>query len=54
MKGRLVFEELGEKERVLLLKANGYGVDNEGFILDQIGTKIPSKEHPKIFLEAKF
>ncbi|MFH1311093.1 MAG: hypothetical protein ABIH65_01670 [Nanoarchaeota archaeon] len=54
MADELIFEELGEKERIILLRANGYNVDHNGFILDEFGRKIPSKENPKIFLESKF
>lgn len=54
MEDGLVFEELGEKERILLLRANGYNVDDKGIILDEFGRKIPSKENPQKFLESKF
>ena len=54
MDKNLIFEELGEKERILLLKANGYGVDTDGFILDSSMRKISSKENPRRYLKAKF
>ncbi len=44
------FEELGIPERILLLKAFDYGVDEEGFILDPQGSKIRSDEDPKKYL----
>jgi len=50
----LIFEELGEKERVLLLRAFDYDVDGEGYVLTQSGKKIQSKENPKKFIKAKF
>lgn len=53
MKKELVFEELGENERILLLRANGFDIDDGGFILDNSGRRIRSKEDPKRFLESK-
>ena len=50
----IVFEELGHRERILLLRANGYNVDHEDFILDESGRKISSKENPNKFLKSKF
>ena len=50
----LIFEELGEKERTLLLRAFDYDVDEEGYVLTQSGKKIQSKENPKKFIKAKF
>ena len=50
----LVFEELGEKERILLLKAFNYYVDELGYVLTEDGKKIQSKENPKKFIQAKF
>lgn len=41
------FEELGVPERTLLLKAFGYNVDSEGFILDPRGSRIRSDEAPR-------
>lgn len=46
----IIFETLGKQEKVLLLKAFDYGVDNEGFILDNSGNKIASQENPSEFL----
>ena len=50
----LIFEELGESERTLLLRAFDYDVDKEGFVLSQSGKRIQSKENPKKFIQAKF
>lgn len=46
----LKFEELGKDERKVLLKAFGYNVDEENFILDIGGSRIPSQENPEKFL----
>jgi len=54
MKSDLIFEELGEKERTLLLRAFDYDVDDEGFVLSLSGQKIRSKENSKRFIKAKF
>ncbi len=54
MQKELVFEELGEKERILLLRAFNYDVDEEGYIITEAGKKIQSKENPKKFIQAKF
>lgn len=54
MQPELIFEELGEKERVLLLRAFDYEVDNEGYVLTLSGKRIPSKENPNKFIKAKF
>lgn len=50
----IIFEELGEKERTLLLRAFDYDVDEQGFVLSQSGRRIRSKENPKKFIKAKF
>jgi hypothetical protein len=47
----IVFEELGEKERILLLRAFDYDVDSEGFILKPDGSRIHSKENPSTFIK---
>jgi len=54
MEKEIVFEELGEKEKVLLLRAFNYDVDNEGYVLTESGKRIQSKENPKKFIQAKF
>jgi len=54
MEERIIFQELGEKERILLLKSFDYGVDEEGIVLSSSGEKIRSKENPSKFIEAKF
>ena len=54
MKKEIIFEELGESERVLLLRAFNYDVDEEGYVLTQNGKKIQSKENPNRFIKAKF
>jgi len=50
----IIFQELGEKERILLLKAFDYDVDKEGFVLNHNKERIKSKENPSKFIEAKF
>lgn len=54
MEGDLIFEELGEKERILLLNAFDYGVDEEGFVLTVSGERMRSEENPKRFIKANF
>lgn len=54
MRKDLIFEELGENERILLLRAFDYDVDGEGYIINPNGKKIPSMENPKKFIMAKF
>ena len=44
-------EELGIRERVLLLRAFDYDIDSEGFVLDPQGTKMRSDEDPKKYLK---
>jgi len=44
------FDELGKKERILLLRAYDYDVDDDGFILNTAGDRMRSKEVPKQFL----
>jgi hypothetical protein len=53
MAGKIIFEELGVKERTLLLRAFGYDVDEEGYILTPNHVKILSKEVPKSFLRVE-
>ena len=50
----IIFEELGETERILLLRAFDYDVDKEGFIVTPSGKRIQSKENPKRFIKANF
>ncbi len=54
MKREIIFEELGEKERILLLRAFDYEVDSEGNILNKNGEKIKSSENPSKFIKANF
>ena len=54
MREEIIFEELGEKERILLLRANDFDVDKEGYVLNSSGNRIQSKENPKKFIKAKF
>lgn len=54
MEKEIIFEELGEKERILLLRAFDYDVDEDGYVLTQSGKRIQSKENPKKFIQAKF
>lgn len=53
MSKKIIFEELGKEERILLLKAFGYDVDLEGYIIDQTGLRISSKEVPSKFLRVE-
>lgn len=54
MKREIIFEELGEKERILLLRAFNYDVDEKGYVINQNGQKIKSNENPNQFIQAKF
>jgi hypothetical protein len=54
MENEIIFEELGEKERILLLRAFDYDVDEEGYVLTKSGKRIQSKENPRKFIQAKF
>jgi hypothetical protein len=47
----IVFEELDEKERILLLRAFDYDIDSEGFVLKPDGSRIRSKENPSTFIK---
>lgn len=53
MAKKIIFEELGVQERTLLLRAFDYDVDAEGYVLDQAGSRIPSKEIPSEFLRVE-
>ena len=50
MSREIIFEELGKLERILLLKAFDYDVDDKGYILTPTKMKIPSKEFPDNFI----
>jgi len=54
MEQDLIIEELGEKERILLLRANNFDVDKEGYVINLSKERIPSKQNPKKFIKAKF
>ncbi|MHA1916990.1 MAG: hypothetical protein ACTSUV_01600 [Candidatus Ranarchaeia archaeon] len=47
----IIFEELGKKEKILLLRAFDYDVDNKGFIRSPTGVKIQSKETPGKYIK---
>ena len=49
----ILFEELNKKERILLLSAFDYDVDEKGYILKPSGEKIPSKETPDAFIKVE-
>ena len=51
IRGLVNFEELGIKERTILLAAFDYGVDAEGYILTPSGDRILSKENPEMCLK---
>jgi len=53
MSHRVQFAELGLPERILLLKAFDYDVDEDGFILDPAGFRIHSNEIPYKYLRAE-
>lgn len=53
MPQKIIFEELGKEERILLLKAFDYDVDGEGYVIDPHGSRIPSKEVPSQFLHVE-
>lgn len=54
MNGGIIFQELGERERILLLKAFDYDVDEEGKVVSPTGERVRSKENPSKCVEAKF
>ncbi len=54
MEQDLMIEELGEEERILLLRANNFDVDREGYVINLSKERIPSKQNPKKFIQAKF
>lgn len=54
MKKEIIFEELEENERILLLRAFGYDVDNDGNVLDKNGNLLKSNEDPTKSIKAKF
>ncbi len=54
MEQELIIEELGEEERILLLRANNFDVDEEGYVMNSSRERIPSKQNPKKFIQAKF
>ena len=41
----IILEELPRESREVLLNAFDYGVDGEGFIINQNGKRIPSQEN---------
>jgi hypothetical protein len=47
------FEELGEQEKILLLRAFDYDVDEAGYILDSNGKRMKSEDAPSEFLHIK-
>ena len=46
----IIFEELSEKEKSLLLRAFDYDVDDEKYVIDNDGGRIPSNECPGEFI----
>lgn len=46
----IIFEELGKNERILLLRAFDYDVDDDGYIKFPSGQRIKSKEIPGKFI----
>ncbi|MBS3106996.1 hypothetical protein J4419_05030 [Candidatus Woesearchaeota archaeon] len=53
MSPQIVFEELGDAEKTLLLQAYDYNVDPQGFILNKAGNRIKSDEIPDEYLSLK-
>jgi len=53
MHKEIIFEELGKKERTLLLRAFDYDVDKEGYIKSPSGTRIQSEETPGNFIHVE-
>lgn len=51
MAREITFEELGEMERILLLRAFDYDVDKNGYVLSPNGQKISSSDNPKKFIK---
>jgi hypothetical protein len=50
MAEQIVLEQLGKKERELLLKAFDYNIDNEGYVLNEARNRIKSEEIPETFI----
>jgi hypothetical protein len=46
MPEEIIFEELSKRERLLLLRAFDYDIDNKGYIVKPSGKRILSKEFP--------
>jgi hypothetical protein len=46
----IVFEELPDEEKKLLLRAFDYDIDDDGYILNTTGSRILSEENPGEFL----
>ncbi|MFH0926984.1 MAG: hypothetical protein V1822_00190 [Candidatus Micrarchaeota archaeon] len=51
MADEVVFEQLGKKEALLLLRAFDYDIDGEEYILSPSGKRIPSEEFPSKHLK---
>ena len=51
MKKDIRFEELGKKEKALLLKAFDFDVDKQGYILSPNRNRIASEETPSQFIK---
>ncbi len=50
MAGDILFEKIGKKESILLLRAFDFDVDSDGYILSPSGKKIASEEFPSKYL----
>ena len=50
----IIFQELGESERALLLRAYDHDVDDEGFVLNPSGKRIKSEGIPNRYIKANF
>lgn len=53
MPKEIIFEELGKKERISLLRAFDYDVDKEGYIKSPSGIRIQSEETPCNFIHVE-
>ncbi len=51
MAKEVIFEKLGKKEAMLLLKAFDYTVDDEGYVCSPQGLRIASEENPDAFIK---
>ncbi|MCK5476862.1 MAG: hypothetical protein KAI55_02995 [Candidatus Aenigmarchaeota archaeon] len=50
MSKEIIFEEISKDEKILLLRAFDYNIDEKGYIINSADMKIPSNEIPNQFM----